>query len=61
VRCAHHSATGFSIAFHRICLADARERAKTILLEIGAGKDPNAGSARQYVQRRSTHRVARRS
>ncbi|MEO6195368.1 MAG: integrase arm-type DNA-binding domain-containing protein [Thermoanaerobaculia bacterium] len=42
-----------------VSLADARERAKTILLEIGAGKDPNAGSARQYVQRRSTHRAGR--
>ena len=42
-----------------VSLADARERAKAILLEVGSGKDPNAGSARQYVHRRSTHRAGR--
>lgn len=42
-----------------VSLADARERAKAILLEVGAGKDPNAGTTRQYVHRRSTHRAGR--
>jgi integrase len=42
-----------------VSLADARERARAILLEVGAGKDPSAGTARQYVHRRSTHRAGR--
>lgn len=42
-----------------VSLADARERARAILLEVGAGKDPNDGTARQYVHRRSTHRAGR--
>lgn len=42
-----------------VSLADARERARAILLEVAVGKDPNAGSARLYVHRRSTHRSGR--
>ena len=39
-----------------LSLGEARERARAILREVETGKDPGAGVARQYVQRRSKNR-----